>query len=179
MTDIANTSHTSQSDPSGFISIRRSVQIVFLIITLFVGAMFYKFVAQLKSGAVPTMIRPPGVEAFLPISALVSFKHLLLTGTINDIHPSALILFLIICTTALVAKKSFCSWICPVGLLSDFLSKFHNFIFKKSLKLPKWVDLPLRSIKYVLSGFFIWSIFFKMPAIALRSVVSRDTQKKY
>jgi len=171
MIDSTHTSHNSPSDPSGFISIRRSVQILFLIITLFVGTLFYQFVDQLESGAVPTITRPPGVEAFLPISALVSFKHLLLTGEINDIHPSALILFLIICTTALVAKKSFCSWICPVGLLSDGLAKFHNFLFKKSLKLPKWVDIPLRSIKYVVAGFFLWSIFFKMPANALEQFI--------
>lgn len=171
MIDIANASHTSPSDPSGFISIRRSVQIIFLITTLFVGTMFYQFVAQLESGAVPTITRPPGVEAFLPISALVSFKHLLLTGEINDIHPSALVLFLIICTTAIVAKKSFCSWICPVGLLSDGLAKLHNFLFKKSLKLPRWMDIPLRSIKYVIAGFFIWSIFFNMPANALEQFI--------
>jgi len=171
MIENINTSHSSPSDPSGFISIRRRIQILFLIITLFMGTLFYQFVAQLESGAVPTITRPPGVEAFLPISALVSFKHLLITGKINDIHPSALILFLIICTTALVAKKSFCSWICPVGLLSDGLTKLHKFLFKKSLKLPKWVDLPLRSIKYVIAGFFLWSIFFKMPANALEQFI--------
>ena len=171
MINSTNTSHTSPSDPSGFISIRRRIQILFLIITLFVGTMFYQFVAQLESGAVPTITRPPGVEAFLPISALVSFKHLLLTREINDVHPSALVLFLIICTTALVAKKSFCSWICPVGLLSDGLATLHNFLFKKFLKLPKWVDIPLRSIKYVIAGFFIWSIFFNMPANALEQFI--------
>ncbi len=171
MIDSSNTSHTSPSDTSGFISIRRLVQILFLIITLFVGTMFYQFVAQLESGAAPTITRPPGVEAFLPISALVSLKHLLLTGEINDIHPSALILFLIICTTALVAKKSFCSWICPVGLLSDCLATLHNFLFKKSLKLPRWLDFPLQSIKYIIAGFFIWSIFFNMPANALEQFI--------
>ena len=152
---------------SSLLNFRLCVQLLFLIITLFVGIQFYLFVEQLESGAVPTIERPPGVEAFLPISALVSLKYLLFTGIINNIHPAALILFLIIVSTALMFKKGFCSWICPFGLLSDYLTKLNLLLFKKQPNLPKWVDLPLRGIKYIIAGFFLWSIFFKMPVDAL------------
>ncbi|MCF6248630.1 MAG: 4Fe-4S binding protein [Desulfobacula sp.] len=111
----------------------------------------------------PDISRPPGVEAFLPIGALVSLKHFIFTGTINRVHPSGLIIFLIACMTAMIVKKGFCSWICPFGLLSEYLAKLHGLMFKNNLHLPSWLDYILRSIKYLLAGFFIWSIFFKMP----------------
>ncbi|MDA3918102.1 MAG: 4Fe-4S binding protein [Deltaproteobacteria bacterium] len=142
---------------------RSVVQILFLALVMLIGVRFWWFVEQIEKGVWPGFERPPGVEAFLPISALVSLKHFLFTGTINTIHPSALVLFIIICMTAVIAKKSFCSWICPFGLLSEFFNKLNRYIYKKSLFLPLWMDLPLRSVKYLIAGFFIWSIFYNMP----------------
>jgi len=151
--------------------VRMWVQILFCIIIVSLGAKFYYFVSQLEKGIIPDFQRPPGVEAFLPISALVSLKHLFLTGTINRIHPSALVLFLIICLTAFIVKKGFCSWVCPIGLLSDCFAKLHFKIFKRTVKIPRIVDLSLRGIKYALAGFFIWSIFYKMPINAIEQFI--------
>jgi polyferredoxin len=151
--------------------IRRTIQIVFLIILIAIGIKFYLFVSQIEKGMVPNFERPPGVEAFLPISALVSLKHFLYTGEINDVHPSALVIFLIICASALLLKKGFCSWICPIGLLSEFLSKLHLKLFKKRLSLPLWTDIPLRSLKYLLAGFFIYQIFYKMSPASIEQFI--------
>ncbi len=150
---------------------RRSVQIIFLMVVINIGIRFYLFVSQIEAGVIPDFERPPGVEAFLPISALVSLKHFLFTGRINEVHPSALVLFLIICLTALIAKKGFCGWICPIGLLSDFLGKIHVFIFNKNLSIPFRLDLILRSVKYILAGFFIWIIIFNMPMISVEQFI--------
>ncbi len=147
------------------------LQIISLTIVLAIGFKFYTFVTLLEKGVIPTFERPPGVEAFLPISALVSLKHLLFTGTINPIHPSGLILFLIICLTALLVKKGFCSWICPIGFLSDLFLKLHIKIFKRKIKLPPLLDLLLRSIKYLLAGFFIWSVFFQMSIPSIEQFI--------
>ena len=156
----------------GFLhSTRRLVQIFSCIIVFSLGIKFYLFASLLETGIIPDFERPPGVEAFLPISALVSLKHLLFTGTINSIHPSALVVFLIICLTALIVKKGFCSWVCPIGLLSDFLAKVHSIFFKKKVSLPLPADLVLRSIKYVLAGFFIWNIFYKMPISSIEQFI--------
>jgi polyferredoxin len=150
---------------------RVMLQIVTLIVVLAIGIKFYNFVTLLEKGILPDFARPPGVEAFLPISALVSLKHFLFTGTINPIHPSGLVLFLIICLTAVLVKKGFCSWICPIGFLSDLLAKLHTNVFKRKLNLPVFVDLLLRSIKYLLAGFFIWSIFYKMPINSIEQFI--------
>ncbi len=150
---------------------RRAIQILFSLIAVNIGFQFYLFISPMEMGIIPGINRPPGVEAFLPIGALVSLKHFVFTGSINRIHPSGLVIFLIICMTAIVAKKGFCSWVCPFGLLSEYLAKLHGLIFKNDLNLPIWLDYMFRSIKYLLSGFFIWSIFFKMPIKSIEQFI--------
>ena len=154
-----------------FFSARRWFQLIFLGIVLAIGIQFTWFVSHLEQGVVPDVNRPPGVEAFLPISALVSLKHTIYTWTINDIHPSGLIIFLIACATALVVKKGFCSWVCPFGLLSDIFAKIHFRVFNRTLGLNKWIDTPLRSVKYLLAGFFFYYIFYKMPLPAIEQFI--------
>ena len=40
-------------------------------------------------------------------------------GVVDAIHPAGLAIFIGICLMSLVVAKSFCSHICPVGLLSE------------------------------------------------------------
>lgn len=163
---------TGKKSLSGsFFSARRWFQLIFLGITLAIGIQFTWFVVYLEKGIVPDFNRPPGVEAFLPISALVSLKHTLSTWTINDIHPSGLVIFLIVCATALVVKKGVCSWVCPFGLFSDILAKVHFRLFHRTLALPQSIDTLLRSLKYLLAGFFVYYIFYKMPLPAIEQFI--------
>jgi polyferredoxin len=141
---------------------RKIVQYLFLAVTLLIGVQFGIFVSQLEKGILPTMTRPPGIEAFLPISSLISFKYWLLTGVFNPIHPSGLIIFLVILSTAILLKRGFCSWVCPIGLLTEYLNRLHRFIFRKDIKVPRWLDYPLRSLKYLLLLFFLWAIIIQM-----------------
>ncbi len=154
-----------------FFSMRRLIQLLSCIIVVNIGIQFYTFVAQLENGIIPGFERPPGVEAFLPISALVSLKYFFFTWEINTFHPSALVIFSITCITALFVKKGFCSWVCPIGLLSDILAKLNGLSFKQKVVLPIWADVLLRSIKYGLAGFFIWSIFYKMPIQSIEQFI--------
>jgi len=141
---------------------RKIVQYLFLAVTLLIGVQFSIFVSQLEKGILPTMTRPPGIEAFLPISSLISFKYWLLSGIFNPIHPSGLIIFLVILSTAILLKRGFCSWVCPIGLLTEYLNRLHRFIFRKDIKIPRWLDYPLRSLKYLLLFFFLWAIIIQM-----------------
>ncbi|MEW5805778.1 MAG: 4Fe-4S binding protein [Acidobacteriota bacterium] len=147
---------------------RKLVQIGFLMLTLLIGAQFILFVGQLESGQIPNIPRPPGVEAFLPISALISLKYWILSGIYNTIHPASLTLLLIILATAFFLKKGFCSWVCPFGLLSEFLFSLRKFLSDRYLYLGRWLDYPLRSLKYLLLLFFLWAIFVQMNTGELR-----------
>jgi polyferredoxin len=146
---------------------RKIIQYLFLATVVLIGIQFTVFVNQLESGTVPTVSRPPGIEAFLPISSLISLKYWLVTGIFNPIHPSGLIIFLMALLTALLLKRGFCSWICPFGLLTEYLNRLHQFIFRKNLSVPAWLDYPLRSLKYLLLAFFLWAIVLNMNAAAL------------
>ncbi|MBN2365580.1 MAG: 4Fe-4S binding protein [Calditrichaeota bacterium] len=99
----------------GVLIYRRLTQIIFLILVLWIGLEFIIFVHQLERGATPSIQRPLGVEAFLPISALISLRHWILSGVLNTIHPSAVIILLSIILLSIILKKGFCSWVCPVG----------------------------------------------------------------
>jgi polyferredoxin len=150
---------------------RRIVQFFFILLTLWIGIEFYFYVNQLEQGVVPTVSRPGGVEAFLPISALISLKYWLLTGIFNTIHPSALVLLLIFIVISFILKKSFCSWICPFSWLSEMLAKIHSKIFDRQFSLPKWLDYPLRSLKYLLLLFFVWAVFVEMSEAMLKDFI--------
>jgi len=142
--------------------VRKIVQYSFLALIVLIGVQFSLFVSQLEKGSLPTITRPPGIEGFLPISSLISFKYWLVTGIFNTIHPSGLIIFLVILATAILLKRGFCSWVCPFGLLTEYLNRLHRLIFGKNVRLPRWLDYPLRSLKYLLLFFFIWAIIIKM-----------------
>ena len=70
---------------------------------------------------------------------------------------------------SIVFGKSFCSWLCPVGLISELVGDFGEKIFKRKLRLPKILDYPLRSLKYLLLGFLFYSVFFLMTELALKA----------
>lgn len=150
---------------------RPVIQILFLLVVIFIGARFYLFVSYIEKGVIPYFERPAGVEAFLPIGALVSLKHLLHTGTINSIHPSGLVLFLMIIFTAVFAKKGFCSWVCPVGTVSEYVYRGRRLLFQKHFQMPALPDFLLRTLKYLMAGFFIYQIFYKMPINSIEQFI--------
>lgn len=146
---------------------RKLVQYLFFATVVLIGIKFTMFVNQLENGMVPTVTRPPGIEAFLPISSLISLKYWLVTGIFNSIHPSGLMIFLMALVTAVFLKRGFCSWVCPFGLLTEYLNRLHRVLLRKNVKVPPWLDYPLRSLKYLLLAFFLWAIVLKMNAAAL------------
>ncbi len=146
---------------------RKLVQWGFVLLILAIGLQFILFVRQAGGSGPITLARPPGVEAFLPISALISLKYWLLTGHFTAIHPASLVLLLIIAATAVLLKKGFCGWVCPFGLLSEYLARIHLWIFGRPRRLPQWLDYPLRGVKYLLLGFFAYAIFWGMDTNAL------------
>jgi len=146
---------------------RKIVQYLFLATVMIIGIKFTLFVNQLADGLWPTTIRPPGIEAFLPISSLISLKYWLLTGIFNRVHPSGLIILIVVLATGLLLKRGFCSWVCPFGLLSEYLNRIHKLLYRKNIKLPPWLDYPLRSFKYLILAFFLWAIMLQMNPVAL------------
>jgi ferredoxin len=65
-----------------------------------------------------------------------------------------MVLFLSFVAMSLLLKKAFCSWLCPVGTFSELLGDLGNKLFGRTVILPRWLDIPLRGLKYLLLGFF-------------------------
>jgi polyferredoxin len=159
--------HQRRQSPDRSQRIRLLVQSLFILLNVFLGVQFYFFVRYFETLSTgPHVSRPAGVDGWLPIAGLMNVRYLLATGRIPAIHPAAMVLFLVFTAMSLVLKRAFCSWLCPVGTLSEYLWKAGRKLFGRSLVLPRWLDLALRSIKYLLMAFFV-VIIGGMSAAAL------------
>ncbi len=143
--------------------VRRVVQVAFAAVCVLVGIRFERFVVAAEAGTLPLPGRPAGVEAFLPISGLMGLVDWFHQGALNVIHPAATVLVLIAVALAVLLRKSFCSWVCPVGFLSETLARFGRWAFGRNFRFWTWVDLPLRGLKYALLAFFLWAILAMSP----------------
>lgn len=141
-------------------AIRRGAQVAFLILTAWIGVQFYFFVRQFEGASEAGPIsRPPGVEGWLPIAGMMNTKWFLLTGRVPAIHPAAMVLFLTFLATSVLLRKAFCGWLCPVGTISEWLWKLGRRTFRRNFALPKWLDIPLRAVKYILFGLFFLAVY--------------------
>lgn len=141
------------------VTLRFLVQAFVAIVLLYAAWNFYWFVDFLHTGNGSSPTRPPVAEGFLPIAAIVAFKAMFATGEIDPIHPAGLIIFIAIIVTGWIFRRSLCSWICPIGTLSEYLGKLGKKLFDRNFKMPKWLDIPLIILKYVLFAYVLKFIF--------------------
>ncbi len=158
--------------------LRILIQFCFLGFMLWLGLRFYQFVTYMRSGGSTVFAsRPDGVEGFLPISGLLGAASWIKGGGINTIHPAAVVIFVTIIAVAILLRRSFCSWICPVAVISECAWKSGYKIFRINPRLPRWLDVALRSLKYLLMFFFIYSIAIVMSPEAMNSFIQSDYHK--
>ena len=151
---------------------RHIVQGLFLLINGWLGIQFYLWARYFERGGKGVSVpRPAGVEGWLPIAGLMNTRYFFMTGHVPAIHPAAMFLFVGFMLMSLLLKKAFCSWLCPVGTFSEFLWKLGRRVFGRNLRLPRWFDVPLRGLKYLLLGFFVAAVG-AMSAEALEGFMS-------
>ena len=148
-------------------SLRRAFQLAFLLLNVWIGAQFYLFVRYYETaGRSGWAERPPGVEGWLPIAALMNLKVLLATGRFPQLHPAGLFLLVAFLAMSWLARKSFCGWLCPVGTISESLWRLGRRAFGRNFRLPRRLDIGLRSVKYLLLGLFLFAVAsMSVPAI--------------
>ena len=146
--------------------LRRGFQFAFLALNIYLGATFYFWVKAFEVAGNSTITRPAGVEGWLPIAGMMNFKYWVLTGRVPAMHPAAMFLLVTFVAISFLFRKSFCSWLCPVGTISEYLWRAGRKIFGQNLHITRWVDIPLRGLKYVLLGLFVWAVSsMSAPAI--------------
>jgi len=139
--------------------LRLVVQLAFLALNIWVGAQFYFWVRWAENaGESRAVSRPAGVEGWLPIQGLMQLKYFLATGKLPHVHAAGFFLLLAFLLMSWLLRKSFCGWLCPVGTVSEYLWKLGRYTFRRNFTLPRWFDLPLRGLKYLLLGFFAYAV---------------------
>lgn len=147
---------------------RHVVQAGFLALVVVIGVQFSLWAFALIAGRPATVARPPGVEGFLPISALMSLRVWLAGYGIHPVHPAGLGILVAVLVMSAVVAKSFCSHVCPVGTLSEALGRLGVRLLGRTWVVPRWLDVPLRSLKFLILGFFVWATWLAMSAPAAR-----------
>lgn len=140
-------------------ALRRGYQFAFLLMNVWLGGQFYFWVRHYETmGQSAFVSRPAGVEGWLPIAGMMNLKYFLVTGRVPELHPAAMFLLVTFFAIAFLFRKAFCSWLCPVGTLSEYLWKAGKVVLRRNFSLPRWIDVPLRGLKYALLGFFVWAV---------------------
>ena len=140
-------------------AVRRWFQLAFLALNAWIGIQFYLWVRYYEtSGQTGPVDRPPGIEGWLPIASLMNLKAWLYTGDLPSVHPAGVFLLIAFLSISWLLRKSFCSWLCPVGTFSQYLAQLGRKFFHKNFILPRWLDIPVRSLKYILMGLFLYVI---------------------
>ncbi len=143
--------------------LRRTTQLAVVALVLLAAWEFAAFVEALRAGQpAAALARPPVVEGFLPIAAIVALRGLLATGQFDPVHPAGLTLLLATLATAWLFRRSLCSWVCPLGTLSEALGGLGRKLLGRNLAVPRWADIGLLVVKYAVFA-FAFKVFFLMP----------------
>jgi ferredoxin len=138
--------------------VRRAIQCAFLALNVWLAAQFTLFVRHFEVAGAPAISRPPGIEGWLPIAGMMNTTYFFSTGAVPAIHPGALFLFLAFVGASLLFRKSFCGWLCPVGTLSEYLWKLGRRTFGRNFQPPRWLDVAVRGLKYLLLALFVYAV---------------------
>lgn len=154
---------------------RWSVQALCAAFIVLVGVEFARFYDAALSGRAPLPHRPASVESLLPLSAMLGLKQFVLTGKWDDLHPAGLVILLAVLASALIARKAFCSWVCPVGTLSRALERLGarwKLLRRKRGTKPSPLAWAAYVPKYLVLFFFVWSIFGLMDLRAVSAFLA-------
>lgn len=144
---------------------RSIVQILFIFISIILCVKFAAYVDFIKNPAIEIPVpRPPGVEAYLPISSLMSVLYWLKTGIVQTVRPAGMVLFLAFIAISFFLRRGFCSWICPIGALSELIYKAREKWLQSTVRLHWYIDFQLKALKYVVLGFFLFFLLPMRPA---------------
>ena len=103
-------------------------------------------------------------EAYCPFGGISSLFSKLEMGTMSCSMSEVQVMMGIgLLVGVILIGKLFCSYICPIGAVSEWLGKLGAKL-KIRMDLPSYIDRPLRSLKYILV--FI-TIYFTMTSSEL------------
>ncbi len=122
-------------------ALRTVVQVVFLagVMTLLVRGL-----AGLTTNTCESYCPFGGFLAAFPLA-----KYRTFSCALNELNVA---LFVSLVVLTLATKKSFCSWVCPLGTIQEWIGKVGRKIFGRYLRLPRAADRGLAWLRYAVLG---------------------------
>lgn len=109
---------------------------------------------------------PPLAAAFLPGQALAGFRVWLSGYGFDPVHPAGLAIFLAALLMALMARRGFCAFFCPLGYLCEGLNRLGRRL-GISRRPGKLVSALISLPKYLLLALLLWFIFVRVAPAEL------------
>lgn len=89
-------------------------------------------------------------EAYCPFGGIASLGSKLSQGTMScNMSETQVLLGIGVIVGILLIGKLFCSYVCPIGAITEWLGKIGEK-FKIRIEMPKMIDRVLRSLKYAI-----------------------------
>src|SRR3989339_2136702 len=103
-------------------------------------------------------------EAYCPFGGLSSLGSKLFQGTMScNMSETQVVLGIGLLVGVIVLGKLFCSYICPIGTITEWLGKLGDK-FKLRRNIPNAADRPLRILKY---GILFYTLYYTMTSSEL------------
>ena len=129
-------------------SFRETFRFAFTASLLVALVEYVRFWRYVQTGVGVAVSRPSVADAFLPLGGVAALKAWLATGFWDPFHPVAIVVVVAVLLTAWLCRRAACSWLCPIGMASEYLSKLGTKLFGSQLHVPKWLDSALLGLKY-------------------------------
>lgn len=130
------------------------VKAAFLVLFVWLASRLLAFAAWAR-GEGPYVPRPEAVAGILPVGHFTSFFAWVKGGGWDTLLPAGLVIIIAALATSFVFKRGFCGWICPVGTVWEAAAAIgRKLLGGKNVRLPKWLDVAGRSLRYVIGGLF-------------------------
>jgi ferredoxin len=89
-------------------------------------------------------------EAYCPFGGIVALFPLIkykgYVCRLTELNTALLVSLLVL---TLASKKSFCSWVCPFGSVSEWLGRLGRKVLRRDVKVPDRIDRVLMNLRYV------------------------------
>lgn len=142
---------TGQEKMKNVFTPRRISQVIVLGIVLFLTISHLRFGIE----------KAAPIDAYCPFGAVEGFFTYITTGQyLQRIYASSFVLMGIIILLTLIFGRVFCSFLCPLGAIQEWIRALGRKLgIKKDLELPAWLDKYARYLKYIVLAVIVYFSF--------------------
>lgn len=142
---------TGQEKMKNVFTPRRISQAIVLGIVLFLTISHLRFGIE----------KAAPIDAYCPFGAVEGFFTYITTGQyLQRIYASSFVLMGIIILLTLIFGRVFCSFLCPLGAIQEWIRALGRKLgIKKDLELPAWLDKYARYLKYIVLAVIVYFSF--------------------